>query len=58
MDISNDGELVASCFENSKEINLWHNLVYMKPWGLDGGKVTFESEIKENKGRKIYKQDK
>jgi len=34
MDISNDGEMIASCFENKHEINLWHNLVYMKPWGL------------------------
>ena len=54
MDISYDGELLATCFEGKKEINLWHNLVYMKPWGLDGGDITFESEIKYNLKRKIY----
>jgi len=41
MDISQDGELIATCFENSREINLWHNLVYMRPWGLEGGHVVF-----------------
>lgn len=46
MDISKDGEMIASSFENQNEINLWHNLVYMKPWGLDGGNVIFQSEIK------------
>ena len=32
MDLSNDGEILATAFVNSKEINLWHNLIYMKPW--------------------------
>jgi len=26
VDISNDGELIATSFNNSREVNLWHNL--------------------------------
>lgn len=34
IDVSSDGELIATAFNNSREINLWHNLTYMKPWGV------------------------
>ncbi len=37
MDISPDGEILATAFANSKEINLWHNLIYMTPWGNNDG---------------------
>ncbi len=46
MDISPDGELLASAFSNAKEINLWHNVIYMQPWGNGKNtdvKVSFES---------------
>lgn len=32
-DISDDGEMLASAFLDSKEINLWHILIGTKPWG-------------------------
>ena len=32
MDLSNDGELIATVWENGRDVQLWHNLVYMRPW--------------------------
>ena len=33
--MSSDGELFASTFANSKEINLWHNLIESVAWSGD-----------------------
>lgn len=47
MDISIDGELLATAFRGSKEINLWHNIIYMRPWGnKEQIEVKFCSDIK------------
>ena len=35
MDCSSDGELVVTAIEGKREIFIWHNLVYMKPWGTE-----------------------
>jgi hypothetical protein len=46
MDITQDGELVATVFEGAREVQLWHNQVYMRPWSQGSCFVKFESEIK------------
>lgn len=53
MDVSNDGELVATVFEHGRDIQLWHNLVYMKPWSQGLCKLTFCSEVKTELKRRI-----
>jgi hypothetical protein len=50
--------MIATCFENSREINLWHNLVYMRPWGLEDAHVVFQTEVKQNLRRNIYNDKK
>jgi len=56
-DISENGELLASAFINSREINLWHILIKSQPWGNhETIALTFQSRIrdlsKENNGEK------
>lgn len=46
LDVSPDGELLASSFANSREINLWHNLVLLRPSSSQVAvKVRFQSKI-------------
>ena len=48
IDASPEGELVATTFANKKEINLWHSLLGVSPWGNDIPKhVKFASKINE-----------
>lgn len=54
MDVSPDGELIASSFEGQRDIQLWHNLVYTRPWTQDAVQVTFRSMIKEDHRRQMY----
>ena len=46
-DISPDGELLASAFQNSRELNLWHLMVRNQPWGnRTVVNVRFQSRIR------------
>lgn len=57
-DISFDGEMLASAFLDSKEINLWHILIGVKPWGNNSLiPLRFQSKINDvscNNRQKFY----
>ena len=47
-DLSSDGEIMASVFQNSNEINLWHVLIGIRPWGnKEKVQVKFMSQIND-----------
>lgn len=47
-DISFDGEMLASAFLDSKEINLWHIMIGVKPWGNNSViPLRFQSKIND-----------
>lgn len=60
-DISPDGEMLASAFLDCKEVNLWHVMIGMRPWGNEVEiALRFQSNIHDvsNKTRlKYYDQE-
>jgi len=47
IDVSPNGEFLISVFANSREINVWHNLVDILPWASSLEKqVRFVSPLK------------